>query len=121
MSKSANPGELRTPIYVVRIKRTTDDEGFPVEKPENVFGKDDAVLMVKWVNAHGSDAYIAQQLQARDPATVTSRYSPLITPDCLIYKGSMDTDPFEIVGTPDNVEERNAWLEFKVQRREAAR
>lgn len=120
MSKTANAGELRTPIYVVKKTRTYDSEGYPVETDANVFG-DDAVLMCKWVNAHGSDAYIAMQLQARDPATVTCRYSPLITPDCLIYKGSMDSEPFEIVGDPDNVEERNAWLEFKVQRREAAR
>jgi head-tail adaptor len=119
MSKSANAGELRTPVLVVRIERTTDAEGYPVEVPVNVFG-DNNRIMCKWVNAHGSDAYIAMQMQSRDPATVTCRYSPLITPDCLVYKGS-DPEPFEIVGTPDNVEERNVWLEFKVQRREAAR
>ena len=101
------------------MTRTTDADGYPVEVPVNVFGED-VPIMCKWVNVHGSDAYIAMQMQARDPATVTCRYSPLITQDCLIYKGT-DPEPYEIVGAPDNVEERNAWLEIKVQRREAAR
>ncbi len=118
MSKSANAGELRTAVYVMRTKRGRDSEGYPIEVNENVFGKD-VPLMVKWVNAHGSDAYIAMQMQVREPATLTCRYSPLITNDCLIYKGS-DSEPYEIESI-DNVMERNAWLEIKVKRREAAR
>lgn len=89
-----------------------------MEQTVNVFGED-APLMCKWVNAHGSDAYIAMQLQVREPATLTCRYSPLIKPDCLIFKGS-DTKPYEIESI-DNVEECNAWLEIKVKRREASR
>ena len=120
MSKSANPGELRTAIYVMKITEgnKTDSEGYPVRPEVNVFGEGKAV-MCKWVNAHGSDTYIAMQMQVREPATITCRYSPLIKPDCLIYKGS-DEEPYEIE-TIDNVEERNAWLEIKVRRREAAR
>lgn len=118
MSKTANAGELMTPVYVIRIERGTDNEGYPVEIPVNVFGEDQC-LMCKWVNAHGSDAYIAMQMQLREPATLTCRYSPRITHDCLIYKGS-DQEPFEIESI-DNVEERNVWLEIKVKRREEAR
>ena len=118
MSKTANAGELRTPVYVIRISRDMDSEGYPVEIPVNVFGEK-VPVMCKWVNAHGSDAYIAMQMQLREPATLTCRFSPLIKPDCLIYKGS-DPEPFEIESI-DNVEERNAWLEIKVKRREAAR
>jgi len=118
MSKSANPGELRTPITVIRIVRTTDSEGYPSQHDVNVFGEGKMVY-VKWVNVHGTDAYIAMQLQAREPATITCRYSAQITKDCLIYKGS-DPEPFEIESI-DNVEERGRWMEIKVKRREAAR
>ena len=118
MSKSANPGELRTPVYVVKVVRDHDSEGYPVEMPVNVFGEG-VPLMVKWVNAHGSDAYIAMQLQIREPATLTSRYSPRITPDCLVYKGN-DPEPYEIESI-DDVEERGVWMEIKVKRREASR
>ena len=39
MSKSANPGELRTKVYFMRHERTVDDEGFPSDQEVNVFGK----------------------------------------------------------------------------------
>lgn len=118
MSKSANAGELMTPVYVCRVFRPRDSEGYRQEVTENVFGEGVA-LRVKWVNAHGSEAYIAMQQQIREPATITCRYSPRIQNDCLIFKGS-DPEPFEIESI-DNVEERNKWLEIKVKRREAAR
>lgn len=118
MSKSANPGELRTPVEIVRAEGTTDAEGFLSGGHQNVFGEGKSV-MVKWVNAHGTDAFTAMQLQLREPATITMRYSDKVTPDCLIYKGS-DPEPFEIISI-DNVEERGRWLELKVQRRTSAR
>ena len=59
------------------------------------------------------------QLQLREPATLTMRYSPKITEQCLVFKKG-DSRPFEIVSI-DNVEERNRWLELKVQRKVEAR
>lgn len=52
MSKSANAGELRTPVFFVQTKRDTDGEGYPVAKDINIFG-DGASVLCKWVNAHG--------------------------------------------------------------------
>ena len=118
MSKSANAGELRTPVYFKKITRTTDSEGYPVEAETNVFGEGVSVP-VKWINAHGAEAFTAMQLELREPATLTLRYSPLIDETQLVYKGS-DTQPYEIVSI-DNVEERGTWLEIKVQRKVAAR
>ena len=118
MSKYANAGELRTAVYFKRIERETDGEGFPVEREVNVFGEDKYVLG-KWVNAHGSEAFTAMQLELREPATLTVRYSPLIKETLLVYKGN-DSAPYEVISV-DNVEERNAWLEIKVQRKVAAR
>ena len=118
MSKSANSGELRTPITVMSITHTTDDEGYPTDVETNVFGTK-AVLMSKWVNAHGTEAFADMTLKLREPAVVTVRYSPLVTRTCIIYKGS-DPDPYEIISI-DNVEERDEWLEIHVQRKEAAR
>lgn len=118
MSKSANPGELRTRARFVIFERATDPEGYPMEAERNVFGEGKSV-MVKWVNAHGTDAFTAMQLELREPATVTMRYSGFVTHQCLVYKGD-DPVPYEIISI-DNVEERGAWLELKVQRRANAR
>lgn len=123
MSKSANAGELRTPVYFKRIERTTDSDAIPQEHEVNVFGQDEAgndiPVRVKWVNAHGTEAFTAMQLKLREPATLTMRYSPRINAGLLVYKRS-DKEPYEIISI-DNVEERNKWLEIKVQRKVAAR
>ena len=120
MSKSANAGELRTAVSFVNpaVGRETDSEGYPIESKPNVFG-DGTKVMVKWVNAHGTEAFTALQLSLRDPATITCRYSDKITQKCLVYRES-DPDPYEIISI-DNVEQRNVWLEIKVQRKVGAR
>lgn len=117
MSKSANPGELRTPVRFVSPEVVVEN-GFPTGEGENVFG-DGTSVRVKWVNAHGTDVFAAMQLQVKEPATLTCRYSPKIKPDCLVYRAD-DPDPYEIISI-DNVEDRGVWLEIKVQRKEASR
>ena len=59
------------------------------------------------------------QLQLRQPATLTMRYSPRIQPTMLVYKGR-DPVPYEVVSV-DDVEDRHRWLEVTVQRKGAAR
>lgn len=118
MSKYANAGELRTAVYFVGVMRGTDEEGYPGEVEENVFGEGKYVL-AKWVNAHGTETFTAMQLELREPATLTVRWSPLIHEKLLVYKAG-DPEPYEVISI-DNVEERNVWLEIKVQRKEAAR
>lgn len=116
MSKSANAGELRTQIYFKQKIRETDEEGYSTETESDVFGR---AVYAKWVNAHGSESFTALQLQLREPATITCRYSPLINERLDVYKGS-DPTPYEIISI-DNVEQKDQWLEIKVQRKEAAR
>lgn len=118
MSKFANSGELKTPVFFIREKHVNDVEGYDDPVQINVFGAGQAVK-VKWVNAHGNETFTAMQLQLREPATLTCRYSPLISKQLIVYKAG-DSTPYEIISA-DNVEEKNEWLEIKVQRREAAR
>lgn len=111
MAKYANAGELRTPIKFIRIDRTNDSDGYPTETEVDVFGQP---VMCAWVNVHGNEVFTAMQMQLREPATLTTRYSPLINQKLLIYKGS-DPDPYEVISI-DDIGERHVWLEIKVQR-----
>jgi len=120
MSKEANAGELRTPVIVEAFTDTTDSDGYKSKAWANVFG-DDQTLKVKWVNAHGVEVYESMRLELREPATLTARFSPLITPECRILK-AVDANKedaeqlyYEIISL-DNVEDRDQWLEIKVQR-----
>lgn len=127
MSKSANPGELRTRVYFKRVGRTTNENGYDAagETGEtNVFGQDeggnDIPAMCKWVNAHGSEVFTAMQLEIKQPATLTTRYSPLLDDKTLIVYRETDPGPYEVIDT-DNVEQRNVWLEITIQRKIPAR
>ena len=115
MAKFANPGALRTPVKFVRINRTNDADGYPAETEVDVFG---APVMCAWVNVHGNEVFTAMQMQLREPATITTRYSPLINQKLLIYKDN-DPDPYEVISI-DDVDERHTWLEIKVQRKTEA-
>lgn len=124
MSKSANAGELRTPVYFKLPYRERDEEGFWKDIEINVFGQNDRLedipCMCKWVNAHGTEVFQGMQLQIREPATITARYSKrLLDNRLLIYKGD-DPMPYEAISY-DDVEERHVWLEIKVQRKSGAR
>ncbi|MBO6269464.1 MAG: head-tail adaptor protein [Clostridium sp.] len=119
MSKSANPGELRTRVYFKRNQRTLDGEGFWQDEEINIFG-DGVPCMCKWVNAHGYEVFQTMQLQIREPATITTRFSNSLLDQTLIVYKEDDSMPYEIISI-DDVEERHIWLEIKVQRKAGAR
>lgn len=107
MAKYANAGELRTPIKFIRIDRSKDADGYSVEVEVEVLK-----TKCKWVNVHGTEVFTAMQQQLREPATITMRYSPLINPKLIVYKGA---EPYEVISI-DDIENRHRWLEIKVQR-----
>jgi len=114
MSRSANPGELRTLVRFVRIVRTQDDENFYQETEEDVL-----LCMAKWQNVHGNEAFSEAMATLAEPATLTVRYWDGIRPELLVYKDG-DTAPFEVISV-DDVEDRHAWMEVHVKRQVPAR
>lgn len=122
MAKWASAGDLRTKIMVFDVPRDAqgkplrDEDGYKLEEPVNVFG-DGVTRYCKWVNAWGSEVYTARQAGVTEPATLTLRYTPKLTTTCIIYRGT-DPKPYEVISVND-VENRHAWLEVKVQRKGA--
>jgi len=114
MSRNANPGELRTLVRFAGKTRTQDEDGFYQDTETTVL-----TVRVKWVNAHGNEAFSDQLVSLSESATLTMRYSPLVGADQLVYKGS-DPKPFEIISI-DDVEERHAWMEVHVKRQVSAK
>jgi head-tail adaptor len=125
MAKFANAGELRTPIIVEDLTSTSDSEGYDTKAWVNVFGTGQT-YRVKWVNAHGTEVFEAMRMDLNEPATLTARYSDLITPECRILKASDASSAdkeklyYEIISF-DDVENRHEWLEIKVKRQVSAR
>lgn len=51
----------------------------------------------------------------RDTATVQTWYRPDIKAGCRVAVAGTD-EVYEIIGTPENINRRNQWLQFKIER-----
>ena len=110
MAARVNAGEMRTKITIKNPKYSIQD-GCGIREFVNAFTRP---VWCKWVNAHGAEIYQAAELRLREPATITMRYSPLVTAESRIWRGR-DTEPYEVISI-NNVNDRCEFLEIKVQR-----
>ena len=124
MPKQIGAGDLRTRITVFDLPRDEagevlrDADGYPVQEPVNVFGPGGG-RSCKWEDAWGSEVYAARQAGVTDPATLTLRYTPKITTTCTVFRGR-DPRPNALISVRDSGGP-HAWMEVKVQRKEAAK
>jgi SPP1 family predicted phage head-tail adaptor len=100
-------GELRTRITLQSRSNTTNAGGFQSPSWATI-----ADVWAKWDNAHGSEVWAAQSVQAEAPATVTVRYRTGLDTTCAVFKGS---DRYEIISI-DDIHDRHVWLELKVRK-----
>ncbi len=119
MSKSANAGEFRTMIQIMRRIVTTNDRGFDAESYENVFGEGVSVHC-KWTGNHGSEVFSRDSFEESRSATVTMRYSPLADDGRLVVFLAGDASPWEVVNV-DDMRQRHEYLELSLQKRIPAR
>lgn len=109
-----NCGDLKTKIRIQRQKKTGSGSFAKSEWVD--VGNDTAddeprFIFVKWVNVHGSEAWIAESVQAQRAATLTLRYRNDIDETCrILYGGRV----YQIVSL-DNIRETGQWLEIKVK------
>lgn len=126
MARNATPGEMRTRIRILKPVDYTDTKRYRNPEYINIYD-DDRVIRCKWVSAFGTEAVQAYSLGTTDLATLTLRYDPRITGDCIIEKlprGKEDPNVnpalrYKIITVPNDVGDAHKWLEFKVSRREA--
>lgn len=113
MAKRSNPGGMRTRVYVLQKREGEVADGYQETYWENVFGVGVAVWC-RWINIHGAEAVSALQFKLTEPATLTFRYSPALTPTCRIRRADTGAE-YEVLSVND-VEDRHIWQEVMVQR-----
>ena len=112
---------MRTRIYVLKPSDHPDAAGYRNSGYTNIY-PDGRCLFCKWTGAYGTEAMQAQSLGLQEPATLTLRYDPRITPDCIIVKGAGENAPqYDIVSPPNDVGDAHRWLEIRVKRRVASK
>ena len=68
MAIKAGAGEMRTKI-TIKAPEYSIKAGFSAESFKNVFP---GPVWCKWVNAHGTEVYQAEELHLRHPVTIMS-------------------------------------------------
>ena len=120
MAKSATPGEMRTRIRILAPKDKPSGGGYRNPEYINIY-PDDRTIRCKWVSAFGTEAVQAQSMGLTDTATITLRYDPRITSDCVVVRGSGESkQTYDLISPPNDVGGGHRWLELRVKRRAKA-
>lgn len=75
----------------------------------------DGVIFGNFKTYGGTETTVDGILEVIETAEITTWYRPDIQSDCRIKRAS-DGAVFEILGEPENIEQRNMILKFKVRR-----
>lgn len=73
------------------------------------------VVMCCWKSYGGTETTINGVLSVEDTAQITCWYRPDIRSGCRLVRLA-DNAAYEIIGEPENIEQRNQFLTFKVRR-----
>ena len=120
MAKSARPGEMRTRIRILTPVDAPSSGGYRNTKYQNIYA-DDRTVRCKWMTAYGSELVQAQSLGLRELATITMRYDPRVTSDCVLSVGDGKSRKlYDLVDVPNDVGGGHRWLELHVARRAKA-
>lgn len=115
MASRANPGQLRTRIRILAPADNPDEEGYRNPLYANIY-PDNRTICCKWVSAFGTEAVQAQSLGITDPATLTLRYDPRITAQCVVIRADTNL-PYDLSSPPNDVGGAHRWMELRVKRR----
>ena len=109
-----NAGDLNARIRIQR-KVTSGSGSFKKEEWVDIGNESSSdsprYKNAKWVGVHGSEAWIAESVQAERAATVTVRLDKRINEACRVLYG--DT-VYKIVSM-DDISQLHHWLEIKVK------
>lgn len=120
MAKSATPGELRTRIRILSTQDVPSNGGYRNPEYKNIY-PDDRTIRCKWVSAFGTEAVQARSLGLTETATLTLRYNPRITSDCIVTVGTgKEKRTYELMNPPNDVGGAHRWMELRVKRRAKA-
>lgn len=101
--------QMTTPMAVYKVEEKME-LGVLVKQHTKL---DDIVCNFKTYG--GTEKEVNGVIAVEDTATIVTWYRPDITSDCILERLS-DGAKFEILGEPEDIEQRNMVLSFKVRR-----
>lgn len=110
MYSPAEAAQMTTPL-ILQVPTMTEYNG--VRK--NSYQEVAEIVFANFKTFGGTELKVDGVLQVVETASITTWYRPDITSGCRI-KRATDGAVFEILGEPENIEQRNMLLKFKVRR-----
>lgn len=107
------PNEAAQMTTATRLQTPVVDRTLGVNK--KTYSDVTGVVLVNWKSYGGTETTSNGVLSVEDTAQIVCWYRPDIRSDCRLVRLS-DGATYEIVGEPENIEQRNQFLKFKVRR-----
>lgn len=110
MYRPTESAQMTTPL---RLQVPTINVAYGVK--EKTWKDADGVLMANFKTYGGTEKISNNVLSVEDTAQIVCWYRPDVKSDCRIVRLT-DGATYEILGEPENIEQRNQFLKFKVRR-----
>lgn len=103
---------LNTPMKLLVVEKYEKVNG--VSKP--IYKEaENSLIYCNYKSYGGTEKTVDGRYVIEDTATITTWYRPDIQSDCLLVR-LRDNAQFEILNEPENIEETNQYLRFKIKR-----
>lgn len=101
-SPFVTPLKLFTPEWIT-VKGST----------KKVYKDANAIIFTSFRSFGGTEKVSNGVLITEDTVTIETWYNPKIKADCRLYSGDI---PYEIIGTPEDIECRHQYMRFKIRK-----
>lgn len=103
---------LNTPMKLLVVERYEKERGVskPIYKEAN-----DPIIWCNFKSYGGTEKVVDGRYVIEDTAQITTWFRPDITSDCQLIR-LRDNAVYEIINEPENIEESNRYLKFKIKR-----
>lgn len=104
---------FNVPVHLLKVVGSSVVKGVPVntyEQPTN-----DNIIYCSFKTYGGTETTVNGILTVIDTAYVETWYRPDITANCRICKADNPSEVYEIMGRPENINNRNQFTKFKVK------
>ena len=102
------------PVHVLAVKDSTRVKGVLV----NTYAEPskDNLIFCSFKTYGGTEVTSNGVVSIEDTAIIETWYRPDIKANCRVCMADQPEEVYEIIGTPENINKRNQFLKFKVQR-----
>lgn len=104
---------IPTSPFVTPLKLFTPECVTEKGSTKKVYKDANTIIFTSFRSFGGTEKVSNGVLITEDTVTIETWYNPKIKADCRLYSG--DT-PYEIIGTPEDIECRHQYMRFKIRK-----